>query len=232
MFNTLELTGRAATHVQLVPTFRCQLHPGVIKPLREMRQQAARAGIDLYPVSGFRDFARQAAIWNAKFRGERPVLDRTGQPLDPLVLDAPARLDALLAWSALPGASRHHWGTDFDVVDRAALPEGYDVQLVPSEYAPGGVFARLADWLDEHAERFGFFRPYATDRGGVQPEAWHLSYAPLAALALAALTPGVLADAIATAQIEGRDAILARLDDLHARFVASIDAPVRRSLPA
>lgn len=232
MFNPLELTGRAATHVQLVPALRCQLHPGVVEPLRELRRQAARAGIDLYPVSGFRDFTRQAAIWNAKFRGERPVLDRAGQPLDALALDAPARVDALLAWSALPGASRHHWGTDFDVIDRTALPEGYDVQLVPAEYAPGGVFARLADWLEENAGRCGFFRPYATDRGGVQPEAWHLSYAPLAAVALAALTPAVLAEAIATAEIEGRDAILARLDDLHARFVASIDAPAAQALPA
>ena len=25
----------------------------------------------------------------------------------------------------------------------------------------------------------GFYRPYATDRGGVAPERWHLSYAPL-----------------------------------------------------
>ena len=33
--------------------------------------------------------------------------------------------DAILLWSALPGASRHHWGTDFDVFDRAAVPPDY-----------------------------------------------------------------------------------------------------------
>ena len=32
---------------------------------------------------------------------------------------------------------------------------------------------------------FGFFRPYTTDRGGVAPEPWHLSYAPVAARAQA-----------------------------------------------
>ncbi|MCZ8486094.1 D-alanyl-D-alanine carboxypeptidase family protein [Vibrio lentus] len=25
------------------------------------------------------------------------------------------KLSAILRWSALPGASRHHWGCDFDV---------------------------------------------------------------------------------------------------------------------
>ncbi len=35
---------------------------------------------------------------------------------------------------------------------------------------------------------FGFYRPYAVDRGGVHPEPWHLSYAPLAQQALAAFS--------------------------------------------
>jgi LAS superfamily LD-carboxypeptidase LdcB len=223
MFNALELTGRSATHVVDVPELGCRLHPGAADALRAMRRAAAEVGIDLFPISGFRDFDRQAAIWNAKFRGERPVLDRVGGAVDPLGLEPDARIDALLCWSALPGASRHHWGTDVDAVDRAAMPEDYRVQLVPGEYAPGGVFARLAGWLDGNAHRFGFFRPYATDRGGVQPEAWHLSYAPLAGRALEQLTPQVLAEAIAGADIEGRDAILARLPALHARFVAAID---------
>ncbi len=34
------------------------------------------------------------------------------------------RVAAILVWSALPGASRHHWGTDCDVIDAAALPPG------------------------------------------------------------------------------------------------------------
>ena len=29
-------------------------------------------------------------------------------------------------------------------------------------------------------ESHGFYRPYREDRGGVAPERWHLSYAPLA----------------------------------------------------
>ncbi len=51
------------------------------------------------------------------------------------------------------------------------------------EYAPGGVFARLDGWLAANAAKHGFFRPYTTWRGGVQPEPWHLSYAPVAEVA-------------------------------------------------
>ena len=56
------------------------------------------------------------------------------------------------------------------------------MQLTPAEVAPGGPFDALHRWLDErmaaHASQ-GFFRPYARDCGGVAPERWHLSYAPL-----------------------------------------------------
>ncbi|NIM47861.1 MAG: D-alanyl-D-alanine carboxypeptidase family protein, partial [Gemmatimonadales bacterium] len=86
-----------------------------------------------------------------------------------------------LRWSALPGASRHHWGTDLDVYDLAARPEGYEVELIPEEVDAGGMFGPLHEWLDGRIAAdaaFGFFRPYERDRQGVAPERWHLSYAP------------------------------------------------------
>jgi len=219
------MTGRAQTHVALIEDFHCLLDPSTSDALRRMRDAAREAGIDLGVVSGFRDFERQLSIWNAKFRGERALLDRYGEPVDLESLDVSTRIDTILLWSALPGASRHHWGTDFDVVDLARLPADYSVQLVPAEYAPGGVFGEMTAWLDEHMRAFGFFRPYRIDRGGVQPEAWHLSYAPGAIPILEALTADVLKDAIAEAPIEGRSEILARLPELHARFVTGIDPP-------
>jgi hypothetical protein len=73
--------------------------------------------------------------------------------------------------------------------------------------------------------RFGFFRPYTDDRGGVQPEPWHLSYAPVAGPALQALTPDVLMEAIATSSMHGREQVLSRLDELHARYVCAISSP-------
>ncbi|MCH1553579.1 MAG: D-alanyl-D-alanine carboxypeptidase family protein, partial [Luminiphilus sp.] len=74
--------------------------------------------------------------------------------------------------------SRHHWGTDIDVFDRAALSAGELPALLPSEYQANGVFARLGEWLQDQMARDdaeGFFRPYDVDTGGLAVEPWHLS---------------------------------------------------------
>ena len=225
--NELELTGRARTHVVDLERPRCALHYEAAASFLAMRDAAAAAGIDLVAASSFRDFERQLAIWNGKWRGERALLDRAGRPLDVAALDAAGRIDAILCWSALPGGSRHHWGSDVDVIDAAAMPAGYRVQLVPEEYAPGGVFARLAPWLDEHMARYGFYRPYAGDLGGAVAEPWHLSYWPVAAEALEALTLPVLRRAVAGSGILGREQVLERLPEIYTRFILAVDPPAR-----
>ena len=68
--------------------------------------------------------------------------------------------------------------------------------LLPAEFAPGGLFSALDRWLQQHAEGFGFFRPYDRDRGGVAPEPWHLSFAPVSGEALQTLRLEVLAEAL------------------------------------
>lgn len=228
----LELTGRARSHVLELADPRCVLHRAVVGPWLALRAAAARDGIDLLPGSSFRDFGQQLRIWNAKFRGERALLDTAGEPLDAAALDEPALVEAILHWSALPGASRHHWGTEIDVIDAAALPAGQRPALVPAEYAAGGVFARLGAWLDACAGQFGFYRPYDSYRGGVQPEPWHLSYAPVARQAEALLTPELLAEALAGADLAGQGAVLARLGDIHARYVRAVATPPQAVLVA
>jgi LAS superfamily LD-carboxypeptidase LdcB len=219
----LELTGRATTHVRDVPELECRLHVDVAEPAARLRVAAAAAGIDLAIVSSFRDFDRQVGIWNGKFRGERPLLDIRGQPLDAANLDESARVEAILLWSALPGASRHHWGTDIDVIDRAAVPPHYRPQLTIEEYTGNGPFAPLNDWLAANLGDHGFFRPYTTDLGGVHPEPWHLSYAPVSRGALNALTLDVLREAIETSELLGREQVLARLPAIYSRYVIAID---------
>lgn len=223
--NSLELTGRARSHIVDLTEPPCSLHAGAVEAYVALRGAAALAGLDLVPVSSYRDFEHQVRIWNAKFRGERPMYDALGLPLDAASLDEAERVTAILLWSALPGASRHHWGTEIDVIDRAALGPHVQPQLLPAEFEPGGPFAPLNDWLDAHMAEFGFFRPYRTDRGGVRPEPWHLSYAPVAVPALDELTPAVLGEALAASSVLGRDIVLARLPDLHRRFVQGVDAP-------
>jgi LAS superfamily LD-carboxypeptidase LdcB len=224
MLSSEELTGRARTHVVEQPELNSTLHPEVARAVLALRARAAHAGIDLVAVSSFRDFNRQLAIWNDKYHGRRELLDRSGRALS-LPLPAEQRVEAILYWSALPGASRHHWGTEIDVIDRAALPADTRPQLVPSEYAPGGVFERLTHWLDAHAEEGGFFRPYDHDRGGVQPEPWHLSYAPIAGAALPALTVAVLEQALTGVELAGAEVVLQRLPEIHARYVCAVATP-------
>src|SRR5437762_13827574 len=121
-FTLDQLTGRARTHLRELKEPSCALHLDVMEPFLAMRAAAAADGIDLVAFSSFRDFDRQLAIWNEKYRGIRPMQDRAGQPLDARSLGPERRVEAICWWSALPGASRHHSGTDLDVMDARALP--------------------------------------------------------------------------------------------------------------
>jgi hypothetical protein len=223
--NRFELTGRATSHVQEFAGIGCILHARAEEALLAMREAARAAGVDLAIVSSFRDFKRQVAIWKAKFNGERRLLDRAGHEIRRECLDETGVIDSILIWSALPGASRHHWGSEIDVIDTAGLAPGVRAQLVASEFAAGGCFERLNDWLESNMGGFGFYRPYGRDRGGVQPEPWHLSYAPIAVGALAELTLEVLTEAIGGSEMPGRELVLSRLPELYERYVVAVDSP-------
>jgi LAS superfamily LD-carboxypeptidase LdcB len=207
----LQLTGRVRTHLVELADPGCAVHAHVAAPFAALRHAAASAGIDLVPVSAFRDFERQLAIWNRKYEAS--------------TLPPAQRIEDILQWSALPGQSRHHWGTDLDLIDRNALPPGYRVGLVAAEYAPGGLFHAMSQWLEAHAARFGFFRPYRGMRSGVQAEPWHYSFAPTAEDARRSYRPSLLAAVLAETVIGGRELILAGLDAIHARYMDAIDLP-------
>lgn len=220
-----ELTGRARTHIVDATDPPCALHALVLAPFRSLRRAAAAEGFDVAAQSAFRDFSRQLAIWNAKWSGALPLYDPAGRALDAERLEPAERIDAILHWSALPGASRHHWGTDLDLIDRNAVAPGYRVQLTAAEFAPPGPFAPLAHWLEANAPRFGFFRPFRGLRSGVQSEPWHYSFAPLAEGARRRSTPEILREALAQADLAGKEAVLGRLEELHRRYVATVDWP-------
>jgi len=225
--NELELTGRARTHVVELEEPRCILHYEAAASFLAMRDAAAAAGIELVPRSSFRDFDTQMTIWNRKWAGEKPLYDRSGQLLERSRIADGDAVDAILCWSAVPGGSRHHWGTDVDVVDTATIPAGYTVELVPREYAADGIFARLSAWLDANMAHFGFFRPYRTDRGGVSPEPWHISYAPVALPALESLSLSTLRQVLDASAIAGKPHVLARLPEIYTRFLLAVDGPGR-----
>jgi LAS superfamily LD-carboxypeptidase LdcB len=223
----LQLTGRDRGHVVTLEEPACTLHTAAVGPFLAMRAAAREAGFQLAALSSFRDFDRQRAIWNAKYRGERTALDRRGHPLDITRLEPGERVEAILLWSALPGASRHHWGSDVDVADDGVIQTGYAARLERDEFAPGGAFAALSRWLARHMRRFGFYRPYVRAGRGVQPEPWHLSYAPVSRQALPEMTVDVLAQAIAGAGVDGEAEILERLPWIVKRYVLDVAAPPR-----
>jgi LAS superfamily LD-carboxypeptidase LdcB len=223
--NDAELTGRSRTHIAAITTPQCLLHAQVAAPFLNLRRAAQAEGIDLVPVSSFRDFDRQLSIWNGKFTGERPLYDAAGTQLDAADLSPAERVEAILLWSALPGASRHHWGTDLDLIDGNAPAAELADKLTREAFASGGPFENLERWLQAHAPRFGFFRPFQGIRSGVQPEPWHVSFAPVAERARGTLSVKILQAAIEAAPLLGKAVVLSRLDELHARYVATIDLP-------
>lgn len=205
------------------------VHRDVVEPFRALKELAASSGFDVAALSGFRSFDRQLSIWNRKAQGMLPVLDSSARPLDITTLSERQLAFAILRWSALPGASRHHWGTDIDVYDAAARPEGYEVELVPSEYEGEGMFAPFGRWMDvQIADRssFGFFRPYDRDRDGIAPERWHLSHGPLATAFASALTIEVLRDTVLAADMLLKDAVLSNLEEIMDRFVKNTNPDV------
>ena len=160
-------------------------HPEAAAALQRLQSRARRAGMALEVASGYRDYRRQLAIFNAKYQGLRPVFSDTGEQLYRSQFDDAAWLTAILHYSALPGTSRHHWGTDFDVWDSSAVAGDYQLQLQASEYTGDGPFAALSDWLADLIDRDdaeGFFRPYQAHIGAVALEPWHLSHRPTARL--------------------------------------------------
>lgn len=199
------------------------LQPLVASAYLAMQQAAEQDGIALRIASGWRDFARQQRIVRDKLEGKRPVFDITQRPLNITAMPFAKKLEAILLFSALPGASRHHWGTDLDVWDQAAVIAKYELQLSAAEYAIDGPFARLDQWLAQHASRFGFFRPYRRFRGGVAAEPWHLSYQPLAGEYLSQFNVEILKTAILQSELPERALICALLPELYQRYICNID---------
>ncbi|WP_333606765.1 M15 family metallopeptidase [Arsukibacterium sp.] len=215
------LTGRSQQH--LCPFSAQHLaHAQMLDAWLALCKAAMVDGISLQIVSAFRSFERQAAIWQAKCNGQRPVYNLQQQIVDITQLSGLKKLEAIMLYSALPGASRHHWGTELDLYDAAAVSSDYQPQLLTTEYQAGGPFARMDAWLTTNAENFGFFRPYLRYQGGVAAEPWHLSYAPLSQAFLAAFSVETLRQALLAHPIAEQQCVLSELPYLYQHYVENI----------
>ena len=164
-FTLEELTGKA--DIELYGkgiNLRKEAHDAFI----EMKKAAYQDGIDIKVVSSFRDYERQREIF------ERKYINYTEDGMQPL-----EAVDEIIKYSTIPGTSRHHWGTDVDLVDGSKRAEG-DL-LVAEKFEAGGPFEDFKVWMDKHAHEYGFYLVYTDNpkRKGFKYEPWHYSYAPL-----------------------------------------------------
>jgi LAS superfamily LD-carboxypeptidase LdcB len=198
-----------------------RLQVEVAQAFSRMQQAAKADGVDCQIASSYRSFAQQQVIWQKKWLGEKILLDINEQILPFNSLSDEQKLDAILTWSALPGASRHHWGTDLDVYDQQSIMRsGQALQLIQQEYLRAdGPCYRLNQWLDQHANQFGFNRPFATYSGGVAAEPWHLSYAAIASKMSIAFDIEALKNALIQAHLPGLELVLPNLEDIYQRFI-------------
>ncbi len=212
--------GKSDSHIDFVGLEK-PVHQDVRTEIAALKQSASDAGFDLRLASGFRSFDQQLTIWNDKVNGVRPVLDANEIPIDVNTLAEKDVVFSILRWSALPGTSRHHWGTDVDVYDASAMPEGYSLQLTVKETLTGGVFESFYIWLDNMLcnSDSGFYRPYALDRGGVSPEPWHLSYRPLADNFAACCSVDAVVAQLTQSDIALKHIVIANIEEIFDRFV-------------
>ncbi len=222
------LTGRTAAHVALAQDGSSRLHKEAFADYTRLATDAAHEGFQLRIVSSFRDFSTQLKIWNEKADGKRPLLDKDGEPLDHAKLSPDEIVTSILRWSALPGASRHHWGTDFDVVASNVIPDGYKVQLVPAEIEEGGVFEDFGIWLEDRLPYKGFYRPYAEDLGGVSPEWWHLSYFHVAKGFRKAYTLETLRRSVAASDMRLKSVVEGRLEEIFKTYTDNVAEPYQK----
>ncbi|MDC6406512.1 MULTISPECIES: M15 family metallopeptidase [Maribacter] len=164
-YSTAELMGKA--NIELFGkdiNLRKEAHDAFL----EMKKAAYSDGIDLKIVSSFRDFSRQEGIF------ERKYITYTDEGMEPM-----AAIEKIIEYSTIPGTSRHHWGTDADIIDGYRNVEG-DV-LDPEKYGNGGPYEDFKLWMDKNSETYGYYLVYTDDpkRRGFKYEPWHYSYAPL-----------------------------------------------------
>lgn len=135
----------------------------------KMQAAALKDGIKIKVESSFRSYEHQNRIWQSKY------LRYTKKGLTPQQAIA-----KIIEYSTIPGTSRHHWGTDIDIVEDAVEAPSGDV-LQAKYFNKGQVYGKLKIWLDTHANTYGFYLVYTDDpsRKGFNYEPWHYSYAPI-----------------------------------------------------
>ncbi|WP_417591950.1 M15 family metallopeptidase [Owenweeksia hongkongensis] len=134
------------------------LRDEVYDAFKDMWKDAKKDGVNLVIISAMRNRNYQAGIWNRKWKNYGG--------------DVSDRAERILQYSSMPGTSRHHWGTDFDL------------NSLENSYFESGEGKKIYEWLSANAHKYGFFQPYTLfddyRDAGYREEKWHWSYYPTA----------------------------------------------------
>lgn len=133
-----------------------------------MRKAAKEKGFNIHVVSSYRDYNHQNSIWERKYKNYRSQ-----------GFSHEKTIQKIIEYSTIPGTSRHHWGTDLDIIDATkGIPAN---PLSETHFNEGGRMHKFKLWLDENSEKYGFYLVYTNKSGrkGFAYEPWHFSYKPL-----------------------------------------------------
>ncbi|MEG1200006.1 MAG: M15 family metallopeptidase, partial [Algoriella sp.] len=142
-----------------------KLLPEVAKQFELMKSEAQKAGFKIHVVSSYRNYTYQNGIWERKYKANQAKK-----------IAAKQNIDKIIEYSTIPGTSRHHWGTDLDIIDATkGIPSD---PLNEKHFNVGGSMHKFKLWLDENASKYGFYLVYTdnVNRKGFKYEPWHFTY--------------------------------------------------------
>lgn len=161
-----DLIGKSSPNIVKGKDYR--VLPEVSVAFEKMREDAKKAGFDICVISSYRNYNYQNKLWEKKFKANKAK-----------GMNDEDNIKSIIQYSTIPGTSRHHWGTDIDIID---MSKGIPIDpLNEKHFNRGGQMHKFKLWLDENANKYGFYLVYTNnpDRKGFKYEPWHFTYKPV-----------------------------------------------------
>ncbi|MCF6351306.1 MAG: M15 family metallopeptidase [Flavobacteriaceae bacterium] len=152
------LIGKSRAITPLLKGSTYKLQTNVYDALEKMKKDALKKGVKIHVISAYRSFEHQNRIWKKKYN----VFRNQG-------LSVKETIKKITEYTAIPGTSRHHWGTEVDL-------SNFKNSRLKNKTATKK--RKYEDWMQENAHKYGFYLVYTNNkyREGYKHESWHYSY--------------------------------------------------------
>jgi len=98
------LIGKSKSILPLLKGKKFRLQTDAYNALIQMKKDALKKGVRIDVVSSYRSFEHQQKLWSRKYLKFR----KAGYSIK-------ASVNKVKEYTAIPGTSRHHWGTEVDL---------------------------------------------------------------------------------------------------------------------